>query len=71
MIEILTPIELTRARSTGRLVAEILQELASRSVIGTSLLEIDSWARELILDAGAESCYVDYEPPFGRGPFGH
>ncbi|MGO2537423.1 MAG: type I methionyl aminopeptidase, partial [Brachybacterium tyrofermentans] len=27
--------------------------------------------RELILDAGAESCYVDYEPPFGRGPFGH
>ncbi|MGO2021518.1 MAG: type I methionyl aminopeptidase [Brachybacterium tyrofermentans] len=71
MIEILTPTELTRARSTGRLVAEILQALASRSVIGTSLLEIDSWARELILDAGAESCYVDYEPSFGRGPFGH
>lgn len=71
MIEILTPAELVRARSTGRLVAEILQELASRSAVGTNLLEINSWARELILAAGAESCYVDYEPSFGRGPFGH
>jgi methionyl aminopeptidase len=25
----------------------------------------------MIADAGAESCYVDYEPSFGRGPFGH
>jgi methionyl aminopeptidase len=25
----------------------------------------------MILDAGAVSCYVDYEPSFGRGPFGH
>ena len=25
----------------------------------------------MILGAGAVSCYVDYEPSFGRGPFGH
>jgi methionyl aminopeptidase len=25
----------------------------------------------MILEAGAESCYVDYAPSFGRGPFGH
>src|SRR5690554_4642568 len=25
----------------------------------------------MITDAGAVSCYVDYEPSFGRGPFGH
>jgi methionyl aminopeptidase len=25
----------------------------------------------MIRDAGAESCYVDYAPSFGRGPFGH
>ncbi|MEO8511799.1 MAG: type I methionyl aminopeptidase, partial [Chloroflexota bacterium] len=25
----------------------------------------------MIVAAGALSCYVDYEPPFGRGPFGH
>src|SRR6185437_4128925 len=45
--------------------------MKSRSAIGTNLLEIDAWTREMITDAGAESCYVDYEPSFGRGPFGH
>jgi methionyl aminopeptidase len=38
--------------------------------VGTNLLEIDAWAAELIRDAGAVSCYVDYAPSFGRGPFG-
>ncbi|MEO7754482.1 MAG: type I methionyl aminopeptidase [Terracoccus sp.] len=71
MIEILSPRELARARETGALVADILQSLRQRSVVGTNLLEIDEWAREMMIDAGAESCYVDYAPSFGRGPFGH
>ncbi|GGM91691.1 methionine aminopeptidase [Terrabacter tumescens] len=71
MIEILTPAELDRARRAGAVVADTLQTLRSRSTIGTSLLEIDRWAREMIEDAGAQSCYVDYAPSFGRGPFGH
>ncbi|WP_348788787.1 type I methionyl aminopeptidase [Leifsonia sp. NPDC080035] len=71
MIEILTPDELRRARDTGTLVARILQTLKERAAVGTSLLDIDRWARELIVAAGAESCYVDYAPSFGRGPFGH
>ncbi|AWB88864.1 type I methionyl aminopeptidase [Salinibacterium hongtaonis] len=71
MIEILTPAEVTRARDTGALVAHILQALKKRSVVGTNLLEIDQWAKSMILSAGAESCYVDYAPSFGRGPFGH
>ena len=71
MIEILTPAELVRARATGALVADILQTLRGRSVAGTNLLDVDGWARTMILDAGAVSCYVDYEPSFGRGPFGH
>ena len=25
----------------------------------------------MIVEAGAQSCYVDYAPSFGRGPFGH
>jgi methionine aminopeptidase len=25
----------------------------------------------MILEAGATHCYVDYDPSFGRGPFGH
>ncbi|WP_431915797.1 type I methionyl aminopeptidase [Micromonospora wenchangensis] len=71
MIEILNPTDVRRARDTGALVAEILQTLRGRSVVGTNLLEIDAWAQQMIVDAGATSCYVDYAPSFGRGPFGH
>jgi methionyl aminopeptidase len=71
MIELLNPAELPRARKAGALVADILQALKGRCAVGTNLLEIDGWTRAMINDAGAQSCYVDYEPPFGRGPFGH
>ncbi|MGC4943456.1 type I methionyl aminopeptidase [Kribbella sp. DT2] len=71
MIEILSPTELPRARETGALVAEILQTMKSRATVGTNLLDIDEWTKAMILEAGAESCYVDYAPSFGRGPFGH
>ncbi|MFJ8693610.1 type I methionyl aminopeptidase [Streptomyces roseolilacinus] len=71
MIEILSPILLARARDTGALVADILQTVKSRSTIGTNLLDIDRWTKDMIVEAGATSCYVDYAPSFGRGPFGH
>ena len=71
MIEILDPIELPRAKEAGALVAHILQTLKGRSAVGTNLLDIDRWAQAMIVEAGAESCYVDYAPSFGRGPFGH
>lgn len=71
MIEILDPTELPRAREAGALVADILRTLRSRCGVGTNLLDIDSWAQSMITEAGARSCYVDYEPSFGRGPFGH
>ncbi|WP_104104796.1 type I methionyl aminopeptidase [Arthrobacter sp. 08Y14] len=71
MIEILNPAEVAKARVTGRLVADILQTLKKRATVGTNLLEIDQWTARMIQDAGAESCYVDYAPSFGRGPFGH
>ncbi|MFC7488046.1 type I methionyl aminopeptidase [Knoellia sp. CPCC 206453] len=71
MIEILNATELERARGTGALVADILQALRARATVGTNLLDIDQWARTMMLEAGAQSCYVDYEPSFGRGPFGH
>ncbi|MEV8340591.1 type I methionyl aminopeptidase [Streptomyces niveus] len=71
MIEILNPTLVARARDTGALVADILQTLKGRSTTGTNLLDIDRWAKEMIIEAGAQSCYVDYEPSFGRGPFAH
>ncbi|MFI5952207.1 type I methionyl aminopeptidase [Cryptosporangium sp. NPDC051539] len=71
MIEILNLSDLPKARAVGALVAGILQSMKSRSAVGTNLLEIDQWTKALIEEAGAESCYVDYAPSFGRGPFGH
>lgn len=71
MVEILNPTELSRARNSGALVADILQTLKRRSTVGTNLLDIDQWAKTMIIEAGAQSCYVDYAPSFGRGPFGH
>src|SRR5690349_8036843 len=71
MIEILNPAQLARAAQSGARVAHILQTLKGRGTVGTSLLDIDREAAALIVEAGAQSCYVDYEPSFGRGPFGH
>jgi methionyl aminopeptidase len=71
MIEILNPTEVSRAKDTGALVADILRTLKGRSTVGTNLLEIDQWAKAMIVEAGAVSCYVDYAPSFGNGPFGH
>ncbi|EXF24710.1 methionine aminopeptidase [Nesterenkonia sp. AN1] len=71
MIEILNPAGVARGRVTGALVADILQTMKRRAVVGTNLLEINAWTKEMIFEARATSCYVAYEPSFGRGPFGH
>jgi methionyl aminopeptidase len=72
VIELLAPRQLDEATRTGALVAEILQAMKRRSTVGTNLLDIDRWVHEMIPEAGARSCYVDYVPNgFGRGPFGH
>ncbi|WP_331715767.1 M24 family metallopeptidase [Tessaracoccus coleopterorum] len=71
MIEILNAAQLEKGRVTGALVADILQACRSRAKVGVNLLDIDGWVKEMILEAGAESCYVDYAPSFGNGPFGH
>ncbi len=71
MIEILHPGHLPRARAAGALVADILASMRRRATVGANLLDIDRWTTTMIEEAGAESCYVDYAPSFGRGPFGH
>lgn len=71
MIEILNDDELTRARAAGALVGDILQALKSRAAVGVNLLDLDRWTQQMIEEARAESCYVDYAPSFGSGPFGH
>lgn len=70
MIELRTPAEIDEMRAAGRFVAETLATLRDETKVGTNLLSIDRRAHDLIRKAGAESCYIDYAPSFGNGPFG-
>ncbi|SKB07783.1 type I methionyl aminopeptidase [Aeromicrobium choanae] len=69
-IELLNPTQLDEMRPAGRFVAEVLTTLAETADVGMDLLELDAIAHRMIKDRGAESCYIDYAPSFGRGPFG-
>lgn len=71
MIEIFSAADLPRAKASGRFIATVLQSVQERVKVGTNLLEIDQWAKEMVTQAGARSSYVDYDPSFGDGPFGH
>jgi len=71
MIELRTPAEITQMQAAGTFVAETLTALRARATVGTNLLELDAYAHELIRKRGAESCYLDYAPSFGSGPFGY
>ena len=70
MIELRTPAEIEQMRAAGRFVAEVLATLRDETKVGTNLLSIDKRAHDMIRRAGAESCYIDYAPSFGSGPFG-
>ncbi|MBF4587809.1 type I methionyl aminopeptidase [Sphingomonas sp. LR61] len=70
MIELRTPTELDGLRVAGRFVADVLDELLATVDVGVNLLELDRVAARMIADRGAESCYVDYHPSFGKSPFG-
>ncbi|RBP63126.1 methionyl aminopeptidase [Brevibacterium sanguinis] len=69
MIELKTPAEIDKMAVTGRFVAKTLAELCATAEPGMNLLHLENRARKLIEDAGAVSCYWDYAPSFGSGPF--
>lgn len=69
MLELKTPSEVAAMDVTGSFLAELLDDLAARAQPGVNLLDLEHRARTLIADRGAESCYWDYAPSFGRGPF--
>ncbi|GAA4535243.1 type I methionyl aminopeptidase [Amycolatopsis samaneae] len=69
MIELKSPAEIAKMHIAGEFVASVLSELAELADVGVNLLDLEHRAREMIKDRGAESCYWDYAPSFGRGPF--
>ena len=72
MIELKTPEEIEAMKPAGRFVGNILKTLGETTKVGTNLLEIDDYVRQRIeSEPSAQSCYVDYAPDFGTGPFAH
>ena len=71
MIELSTPGEVDEMQAAGKFVASTLEALKARAAVGVSLLELDTFAHDLIRRRGAKSCYLDYAPSFGSGPFGY
>ncbi|MEU7587560.1 type I methionyl aminopeptidase [Micromonospora sp. NPDC049230] len=69
MIELKSPEEIQRMAVTGQFVGELLEELRGVAAVGVNLMDIEHHARRRIKERGAESCYWDYAPSFGRGPF--
>lgn len=69
MIELKTPGEIDKMAVTGQFVAETLAELSGMARPGVNLLDLEHHTRRLIQRRGAVSCYWDYSPSFGRGPF--
>jgi methionyl aminopeptidase len=57
-------------RPVGAFVGSVLSALQSAAKPGVSLLELDALAHDMIRQAGATSCYIDYHPSFGGSPFG-
>ena len=70
MIELLSPTQLDEMRPAGRFVGSVLTALSEAADVGVDLLDLDALAHDMIRDAGAESCYIDYHPSFGASPFG-
>ena len=69
MIELKSPAEIERMRTTGQFVAQILSELGELADVGVNLLDLEQHVRTWIRERGAQSCYWDYAPSFGNGPF--
>ena len=69
MIELKSPAEIERMRTTGQFVAQILAELSELADVGVNLLDLEHHVRSRIRRRGAQSCYWDYAPAFGNGPF--
>jgi methionyl aminopeptidase len=65
-----SPAQIEQMKPAGVFVAQVLTALEEAAAPGMNLLELDALAGQMIAQAGATSCYVDYHPSFGGSPFG-
>lgn len=69
MIELKTPGEIDAIAAAGAVVAAILAAVRERARPGVSPLELDTFAGELIADAGAKPTFLHYHPRHAPVPY--
>ena len=69
MIELHTPSEIEQMRAAGTFVRDTLTALSAQAAVGVNLMDLELAARKAVAQRGAVSCYWDYAPSFGNGPF--
>jgi methionyl aminopeptidase len=69
VIELKSSAEIESMAVAGRFIAEVLTEVGRIADVGVNLLDLEQHVRGMISKRGADSCYWDYSPSFGRGPF--
>lgn len=67
MIHIKAPFEVPMMRESGRLLADIIEEVRSQVRVGVSPLELDEVCARAIRAGGARPAFLGYDP--GWGPF--
>lgn len=69
MVELKTEQSIDEMRAAGRVVAHALAAVRKTARVGTSLLDLDRVAREVLREAGASSPFLGYRPRFAPVPF--
>lgn len=69
MISKKTPEEIEILKEGGKVLANILEELAKEAVVGNTTLDIDDRAMELVEEFGAEPVLLGYHPSFAEYPY--
>ncbi|UUU39143.1 type I methionyl aminopeptidase [Streptomyces sp. NBC_00162] len=69
MVELKTEQSIDEMRAAGRVVAHALAAVRETARVGTSLLDLDRVAREVLREAGASSPFLGYRPRFAPVPF--
>jgi methionyl aminopeptidase len=69
MVELKTPGEIDAMAAAGAVVASALAAVQRAAQVGTRLDELDEVARQVLLEAGADSPFLGYHPSFGSSPF--
>ena len=62
MITIKTPQDIATLKAGGKILAEVLAEVAKKAVAGVKTFELDALAYELIAKAGGRPAFLHYQP---------